>query len=904
MVRVVAVVLLVLSALGAAIGIKLDGNGYTDLLIAINPAVPQNDELINRIKIMITDGSEYLHQALDNKVFIKEVKILVPPNWNGSYEKARRETYDKANIIISRPHPAFIDEPYTKQMKGCGEEGEYVHLTPNFLLDDSFLKSYGPRGVVFVHEWAHLRWGVFDEYNKKEPFYWSKNQEIEHTRCSGRIAGKLVEVVNGNPLLCYNDPKTGLPTEGCQFLPDKYQQTNASIMYIQSLDSVNTFCGDEEHNTEAPNRQNIECNFRSTRSVIYKHSVDSAALQTLTPVPSPSPPTFRVVQRRNRVICLILDVSGSMAGGRILRQEQAAALFLSNIVEEGAYVGIVQFSTEAQIRSRLTKIEGKDSRDALIKTLPKVADGWTYMCKGLLKSFEVLKADDGDTIGDDVIFLTDGEATDDIKSCFQDAVNSGAIINTLALGPSADVILKTMADQTEGKFIVANDDLLSNQLVEAFSSFSFSDGDPIKQTVQLESIGKNTADWFNGTVPIDGTVGNSTTFTVIYERTAPTVHIEAPSGQVYNQTHVNDDAAAKTLTLNIPGTAEPGDWIYSFLNPGTTAQSMTLTVTSRAVREDVLPVLVTAQMNQLSSDGSKPLVVTAEVTQGSSSVIGANVTATLESDTGHSVQLYLLDNGAAADKDKDDGIYSRYFTQLRDGRYSLKVRVTDHIDTRLSLSRHSGALYVPGYIVDGKVEMNPPKPPVNVEPANVGSFSRIATGESFVVKVASDVTPNFPPNRIRDLSAEFQDNAVLLKWTAPGEIYDEGTATSYEIRWSESLEVIQNFTNANRLNTSELQPQEAGSAEHQHFLLDIKIENGTTLFFALLAENNNTAKSEVSNIARVTSFIPTPRPPAISNPGLNLTTIVVSVCAVTMGACLIAFVTTCVMKRRRVGEEV
>uniref|UniRef100_A0A3B1JUK1 Calcium-activated chloride channel N-terminal domain-containing protein n=1 Tax=Astyanax mexicanus TaxID=7994 RepID=A0A3B1JUK1_ASTMX len=271
MVRVVAVVLLVLSALGAAIGIKLDGNGYTDLLIAINPAVPQNDELINRIKIMITDGSEYLHQALDNKVFIKEVKILVPPNWNGSYEKARRETYDKS------PTP-FNDEPYTKQMKGCGEEGEYVHLTPNFLLDDSFLKSYGPRGETSVHVYVHL-----------------------------------VEVVNGSALPCYYDPKTSLPTEGCQFLPDKYQQTNASIMYIQSLDSVKTFCGDEEHNTEAPNQQNKECNFRSTRSVIYKHSVDSAALQTLTPVPSPSPPTFREVQRRNRVICLILDVSGSMA---------------------------------------------------------------------------------------------------------------------------------------------------------------------------------------------------------------------------------------------------------------------------------------------------------------------------------------------------------------------------------------------------------------------------------------------------------------------------------------------------------------------------------------------------------------------------------------------------------------
>lgn len=44
---------------------------------------------------MITNGSEYVFQALDNKVFFKEVKILVPPNWTGKYEKAKTETFDK-----------------------------------------------------------------------------------------------------------------------------------------------------------------------------------------------------------------------------------------------------------------------------------------------------------------------------------------------------------------------------------------------------------------------------------------------------------------------------------------------------------------------------------------------------------------------------------------------------------------------------------------------------------------------------------------------------------------------------------------------------------------------------------------------------------------------------------------
>jgi calcium-activated chloride channel regulator 4 len=33
-----------------------------------------------------------------------------------------------------------------------------------------------------VHEWAHLRWGVFDEYNEDQPFYSAKSKKIEATR--------------------------------------------------------------------------------------------------------------------------------------------------------------------------------------------------------------------------------------------------------------------------------------------------------------------------------------------------------------------------------------------------------------------------------------------------------------------------------------------------------------------------------------------------------------------------------------------------------------------------------------------------------------------------------------------------------------------------------------------------
>ena len=42
--------------------------------------------------------------------------------------------------------------------------------------------KYFPTGRLLVHEWAHLRWGVFDEYNDDEPFYRAKSRKIEATR--------------------------------------------------------------------------------------------------------------------------------------------------------------------------------------------------------------------------------------------------------------------------------------------------------------------------------------------------------------------------------------------------------------------------------------------------------------------------------------------------------------------------------------------------------------------------------------------------------------------------------------------------------------------------------------------------------------------------------------------------
>uniref|UniRef100_A0A8C1P1D1 VWFA domain-containing protein n=1 Tax=Cyprinus carpio TaxID=7962 RepID=A0A8C1P1D1_CYPCA len=876
-------------------GIKLDGNGYVDIIIAIGSrAIVKIIPLI--IFEMVTEGSYYLYDALDEKVYFKDATILVPSHWSvKDFSKARTESFEKAHIKIDYANSVNNIEPYTKQYGECGDEGEFIHFTPEYLLNDTLIELYGSRGRVLVHEWAHLRWGVYDENNDKKPFYYS-NGRIEPTRCSKNIEGQFYEVTAGGSLQqCRTDPETLLLTKECTFFPDRNQITNSSIMFLPSLDPVTAFCHENEHNYEAPNMQNIKCG-KATWTVIFEDSVDKDALRSLKPPESPPPPpSFKIVQRKQRVVCLILDVSGSMRGSRILLQQQAATHFLRNIIEEQASVGIVQFSTSASTLSPLTTIDSDNTRENLIKMLPKVADGWTNMCLGLI--------DNGDALGDEIIFLTDGEATDNIELCAPSAIKSGAIISTVAFGKKAATALIEMAEQTGGKFIYANDELTSNQLMDAFASFTFSTGDYTKEPVQLESVGERTSDWFNGTVSVDQTVGNKTSFVIIYELSFPSVYIQSPSGLIYTQTNTSHDKLLKTVTLNVPGTAEPGDWQYSIQT--TILQALTLTVTSQAAQADVPPITVKTRMNQKSSDGTKPMIVFAEVSQNYRPVINAEVWATLESETGIEHTFQLLDNGAGADASQGDGIYSRYFTKMVNGRSSLKVRVKNQEgQTRLAAPKKSGAPYVPGYVVNGVVQLNPPKPPVSEEPLEVGSFTRTATGESFEVTLSGTAPPNFPPNRITDLSAEIHEDTVLLSWTAPGEDLDQGTAKSYEIRWSFDLDMLRDsFSNGHVVNTAAVSPQEAGSVEQHSFNLSFPIQNGTTLSFAIQSEDEVNATSETSNIAQASKILRAPKPPGISNPGMNLTVLVISVCVVTMVICFIVAVTTWAVKRKKLSSE-
>uniref|UniRef100_A0A8C4T5M7 VWFA domain-containing protein n=1 Tax=Erpetoichthys calabaricus TaxID=27687 RepID=A0A8C4T5M7_ERPCA len=883
--------------------IELVDKGYRNLVIAIHKAVPENPQLIEKIKEMLKEASNYLYVATKFRVFFKDVKILLPDTWTTKpdlYRKATTETYSRANVIIAGQKNSKGDEPYTLQYEGCGKEGRYIHFTPNFLLNDKFIQAYGPRGKVFVHEWAHLRWGVFNEYNEYQPFY-RDGEHYRVTKCPKDLSGK---VCFGNDcskcnLENANDP----PKEGCVFLPEKYQETSSSIMYTPVVKSVNQFCNKSNHNQDAPNDQNKFCKLKSAWEVILE-SEDFRNANEATDSGSVEP-QFTVMQESQTILCLVLDISGSMSGSqRLERLQQSSTLFIEKIAKEESFIGIVTFNNIAYVKKGLTYVSGDDVRKILVNALPTKAEGGTNICSGIRDAFEVLSEDDGSTEGDEILLLTDGEDSG-ISSCFEAVKTSGTIVHTIALGPSAAKELEMLSEMTNGKKYYASDNFNSNGLLEAFMELS-------EEQIQLESTGgtQKPGGSLVGDTYIDSGVGFNTNFLVTWQTNVkPDISISDPDGNKYLTKDFKLEEKATVGTLIIPGKAKTGKWSYRIENTAHQPQSMTISITSQPSGAQSEPVIVKTNLQQ-TNEPPYTVVIYVEVFKNFMPVRHANVTAIIETANTKIIPVILKDNGAAADLVKDDGIYSSFMTDYDGtGRYNFKVQVSKlHTETKAAAGHTSGAMYVQGYLENGTVHLNPPKLAIDDEDFPVEDFVRTKSGGTFMVKVVPPANQDvFPPCQITDLSAELLNNTVTLAWTAPGDDMDKGTVAEYEIRKSkQAVHLRDNFHNATQINTSSIIPLTARSREEFSFDLEEEEKvNNSAIFFAVVSCDESLLASDVSNIARVVIYHPSPksRDPDTSNQNRKLT-VGLAVSLVTIILCSVLGLIVFIINKRNSGMTV
>ncbi|XP_077496563.1 calcium-activated chloride channel regulator 3A-1-like [Amblyomma americanum] len=190
------VTLLSLLNVGTLLDIDAVDGGYIDVVVSISKNVPYNESVIKDIKSLFQSSAEFLHQATNGLVYFKHVIIDVPHTWpsGGRFRHVSSRGYEKSDVRVGPPVPPYGDRPFTKQVRACGDPGEFIHITPDFLGE---VRATSPRryknpAYTFVHEWAHFRYGVFDEYgcpgDDQFPLtYCSINGQVKLNSCSARM---------------------------------------------------------------------------------------------------------------------------------------------------------------------------------------------------------------------------------------------------------------------------------------------------------------------------------------------------------------------------------------------------------------------------------------------------------------------------------------------------------------------------------------------------------------------------------------------------------------------------------------------------------------------------------------------------------------------------------------------
>ncbi|XP_049275849.1 calcium-activated chloride channel regulator 1 [Rhipicephalus sanguineus] len=905
---------------GHGLRINNSTGAYEDIVVAIHPSVEPDERIIENIKALFRSASTFLHRATRGLVHFGSVTIAVPDTWP-TRPHAKRTTaslFSVSDVRVAAENPQYGDTPYTLQPRGCGERGEYVHLTPRFLSDmnDSIADAYGSPAYMLVHEWAHFRYGVFDEYGDPESFrYPSLYCEFGMVRastCSSRVKF-TASTETGEPCRIYKGCRVSTKCKA-HFEQSAENPVTSSIMFMPYLKGVTEFCdsANKTHNVFAPSKHNHLCNRKSTWEVISTNE-DFQGLHPENPGEA-FDVKFTEVQKREgdlgRVI-FALDVSSSMTSSdRIGHLKAAASQFIRALILDGMEVGVVEFNNIATVTSPLTLVQESTREELVAKVQKLAAGGSTCIGCSLRMSLEMFRESGQPTAGCVIILMTDGVENEKphIDEVLGELIAAQVVVNTIAFGKDAEEKLEELARRTGGKAFAVRDGQsnVAVALESAFLDSAFALLDDAKRPVVIfEQVAKVT-DKRQFSILLDADLGNETTVAVHFKgSTAFSVELLYPDGKACEDCQQSLFAVTGGYkTLKVPGVAKPGTWMLAVsCNHSTCDADVHVRVTSLARDPAEEPVLARAFLKRTEVSSAAEAAIYAEVTKGAYVVLHAMVTATVvRPSKGDQIEIELFDNGLGADVTANDGIYSAYFTQFEGtGRYSVSARVIGGSDSVIVKGRKaSGALPASqptapaggelppadGNIsgipldrfkyVDEDIEQAEPRV---LQSEKAPEFSRCVEGGSF--RLASEIDEStIPPGSIQDLKVEdtfVEDNGthvVVLSWTCPGGRMDSGNASRIELRGSTSMtSLVDDFDSALEVRDEaaeggNITSGTVGSRQRLRFSVpdellavarnDSQQQQQRGFYFAARVWNDAGLYSSVSNVAAITFERPPP----------------------------------------------
>ncbi|XP_064486754.1 calcium-activated chloride channel regulator 1-like [Ornithodoros turicata] len=876
----------------AVIQIKSDG-GYEDIVVAIHSSIPPDERVITNIKSLFSSASDLLHDATNGRVYFSQVTISVPSTWpqRPEAESVNSDFFQYADIRVKEPNPHYGSIPYTLQPRRCGEPGEYIHLTADFLLNAMASKErpYDTPAFQLLQQWAHFRYGIFEDYGIQDdilyPVFYCSHDKVRANTFPRHVPFHP-ETRNGATCKIYRNCRVSKECVAAA-LPHDATLAQSSAMYIPKP-------GEDEpqYDSFSPTKQNIICRRSPPFGVIRRHS-DFNGLAKPQLVNNVTEVKFREVQQSTQNperVVMVLDVSVSMnEHERMEYLKRSASYFVKNLAPDYLQLGIVTFSRSSTVLQELVTVDSR-TRQRLLDLIANLAmDSATAIGQGLQTALQVLQQNGTSTEGTSIILMTDGEENVEpyIETVLPSLVDAKVHVSGLGLGAEADKQLETLADVTGGRVFFFKD---RQENIELAMESAFQDS----ATIHLEEYRKpiivleNSLHVANDSkvhFTIDDDLGNDTAVTIVSTSLEDIeITLLEPSGDPCSTCqNKTDTVLSKRMTITVPTPAKNGTWTLITSCKSTDPVHISVRVSSIAKSKEAEPIRLRAFLNRPIVTHPEEARIYAEVTKGKDAVARARVQAKVTRPNDDAdVQVELWDNGFGADVTADDGIYSSYFTQFTGiGRYSVEVRVENGGSALQLTGRRASGAVPPFTAVVGldsrEVAKEFPRSTFrfidadiaemeDISGARLPEFQRFATGGSFRLEDDIKAISN-PPSPIEDLSVineqdRFDSYVVTLSWTCPGQHFDVSGASSIEIRTSDNLTaLLSDFESGRNVTSTVLHP--AGTRQdlivtlQKDHLQHPKLPSPHTVYIAARVRNSDGMASDVSNFVSVQYYYST-----------------------------------------------
>jgi len=554
---VTMVVTTVLLMLGVLFSVNsspiLDQSGFRDLVIAINDDVPEEKgpALIQSIQDLMTETSEMMYFSSMTRFYIKEVTILTPRTWTneGVGEARHGEVYDHASIKVAVMDTEHGDAPYTHQPGRCGEEGNPVLISDDYLIElmnnkDEMIVKYGPIGKVLTQEFTKYRYGIFEEYgypgsNQNGESYPSTSTQayldrdgtwkmalVNNTCADTKLEGKMLHIEGEKEesrILegCDIDDETGeIVSDSCFFAANTQNTALASMGSYGYTDLVSVFCDDEyfPHNHDVTNKHNDMCldetrdwEPMSTWTTILRHTDFDYGHNGGIYVES-TVPNFSVYHASSAKFVLVLDNSRSMNScSRFANLKTTLKKWVDNL-KPSTKVAIVKFGSgnvcatgsktiDKGCYVEISKLSNGDAeKRSLMTTIDQMSDmGATYMSEALQSAWAIMKDEHNVKMGQPgvVLLVTDGMANgpgpaiDDQEVWKPFQMNNIRVI-TLNLGAEIDSRMQHLVTNTGGKAFVSKDCAGIDDDAFQYASQTFIPKDVGDRAMQSQTTSQNT----------------------------------------------------------------------------------------------------------------------------------------------------------------------------------------------------------------------------------------------------------------------------------------------------------------------------------------------------------------------------------------------------------------------------